>query len=154
MRCRFPAILALLLSTCTLGPTAYGGDNDVMRWLGIGWGPGYHAYSNCGPCGNGWAQPGYGGFGGGHPGSAADYRPPPYREPLPAVQPQKSAMPQNPEPTPARSAAPYRPPVYGPSFSAPLVKPSEQAARAGRYFPPSPEYSPTYVGQRYPGARF
>jgi hypothetical protein len=154
MRCYFPAAIALLMSLSAFGSNAYGGDTDLMRWLGIGWGPGYHAYSNSGPCANGYASP-YGWYGGGPPGQAGDFRPAPtYREPLPPSQPREPMPQANPEPTAARSAAAYRPPMYGPAFSPPLVKPSEQAARAGRYFPPSPEYSPTYVGQRYPGVRF
>jgi hypothetical protein len=158
MRCQLPITFALLLGLGSFAAPSMAGDAPLMRALGIGWGPGYHAYSNCGSC------PSCGGYGAGYSGAfygvapngyAADFRPPSQREALPAARPAESMPSAQPEPTPARSAAPYRPPMYGPSLAPPLVKPSEQAARAGRYFAPSPEYSPTYVGQqRYPGARY
>jgi hypothetical protein len=159
MRCHLRITFALLLGLGSFAAPAMAGDSPFMRALGIGWGPGYHAYNNCGPC-QGWSGygSGYGsGFHGVNPnGYALDFRPPPSQgEPLPATRAAEPGPPAQPEPTPARSAAPFRPPMYGPSLAPPLVKPSEQAARAGRYFPPSPEYSPTYVGQqRYPGARY
>ena len=133
MRCQnFLALIVLGLSSGSAPANA--GDSDFMRWIGLGWGPGYHAYNNCGQNG----QCG-GGCGGGTNVYGVSSPPMNYRPAAPALRPTEAVPappPVQPKPTPQLT---------------PPLKPSEEAARAGRYLLPSNEYKPpTYVGQRYP----
>lgn len=154
MRLSLPIRTTVCLVVALSAGSARAFDGDFHRWLGIGWGPGYHAYNNCGHCGDaGWS--GVQGYSSG--GYVQDFRPPARGpEPLPAARPMETpARPSlSPPPMQPQQSVPMPSPNFGPRLAPPLVKPSEEAARAGRFFAPSAQYSPTYVGQRYPRASY